>query len=70
MSVGKDFCYNMVEERRMRLTEEEKKICNHYGQTFADGKVGCSRCPLAIDTRWCVCKANCTKEEWEERKED
>lgn len=51
----------------MTLTEEEKKICNHYGQRFDDGKVGCSRCPLAIDTRYCLCKANCTEEEWAER---
>ena len=53
----------------MRLTKEEKKICEYYRQIFADGKVGCSRCPLAIDTRYCVCKANCTKEEWAEWKE-
>jgi hypothetical protein len=51
----------------MTLTEEEKKICSYYSQTFDDGKVGCSRCPLQVDRRWCVCKANCTEEEWEER---
>lgn len=53
----------------MTLTEEEQKICSYYSQTFADGKVGCSGCPLAIDTRWCICKANCTDEEWAERRE-
>lgn len=54
----------------MTLTEEEKKICNHYRQRFADGKVRCSQCPLVIDTRYCLCKANCTEDEWEERKEE
>ncbi len=54
----------------MRLTEEEKKICEYFSQRFVDGKVGCSRCPLVIDTRYCVCKAICTEEEWAERKDD
>jgi len=54
----------------MTLTEEEKEICNYYSQTFADGKVGCSRCPLQVDKRWCICKANCTEEEWKEKLEN
>ena len=54
----------------MTLNEEEQKICDYYGQRFADGKVGCSRCPLVVDERDCVCKANCTEEEWAERREE
>lgn len=54
----------------MNLTEEEQKICNYYRQRFADGKVGCSRCPLVVDEKWCVCKTNCTEKEWAERKEE
>lgn len=53
----------------MTLNEEEQKICDYYSQRFADGKVGCSRCPLVVDERDCVCKANCTEEEWAERTE-
>lgn len=54
----------------MTLNEEEQKVCDYYGQRFADGKVGCSRCPLVVDERYCICKANCTEEEWAERKEE
>lgn len=52
----------------MKLTEEEQKICDLYGEPGAEGKVHCSECPLVIDAKWCVCKANCTEEEWAERK--
>lgn len=55
---------------RMELTKEEEKICRQYGEPDADGKVHCSECPLVIDRRYCLCKANCTEEEWEERKDE
>lgn len=54
----------------MRLTESEQKACDYYGQIFPDGKVHCSECPLVIDRRYCLCKANCTEEEWTERKDN
>ena len=53
----------------MKLTETEQKICDKYGQIGTDSKVHCSECPLVIDTRFCLCKANCTEEEWKEWKE-
>lgn len=51
----------------MTLTEDEQKICDYYSQRFVSGRVGCNRCPLVISKRDCLCKANCTEEEWEER---
>lgn len=54
----------------MTLTETEQKICDQYGEPDADGKVHCSECPLVIDRRYCLCKANCTDEEWEDRKDE
>jgi hypothetical protein len=54
----------------MTLTEAEQKMCDQYGQVGADGKVHCAECPLVIDRRYCLCKANCTEKEWAERKEE
>jgi hypothetical protein len=54
----------------MELTKEEDKICRQYGEPDASGKAHCSECPLVLDTRYCLCKANCTEEEWAERKND
>lgn len=54
----------------MKLTKEEDKICRQYGEPDASGKAHCSECPLVLDTRYCLCKANCTEEEWAERKND
>lgn len=53
----------------MKLTDEEKEVCNEYSFRGLDGKVHCSECPLAIDIRGCACKANVSKEEWEEYQE-
>lgn len=53
----------------MTLTKDEKAICKKYGAYDETGNVHCSDCPLAVDTRLCVCKANCTREEWEEYKD-
>lgn len=50
----------------MRLTAGEKQICDEYGKRDKDGKVHCSECPLAIDTRYCLCKANVTEAEYKE----
>lgn len=52
----------------MGLTKEEKAICKKYGE-YINGKVRCSECPLAVDTRYCVCKKNATAEEYREYKE-
>lgn len=52
----------------MKLTKEEDKICRQYGEPHEDGLAHCSECPLVIDTRYCLCKANCTEEEWQEFK--
>ena len=48
----------------MRLTSEEQKICKKYGKRDKDGKVHCFECPLAINRRLCICKANLTKKEY------
>jgi hypothetical protein len=55
---------------KMKLTKEEDKICRQYGEPDADGRAHCEECPLVLDTRYCLCKANCTEEEWAERKND
>lgn len=52
----------------MILTEEEKEICKMHRRRHEDGKTRCNECPIVIDAKWCICKANCTKEEWDERK--
>lgn len=52
----------------MELTKEEDKICRQYGEPHEDGLAHCSECPLVIDKRYCLCKANCTEEEWQEFK--
>ncbi len=41
----------------MKLTPEEKKICKKFSRRIG-GKVGCSSCPMAIDTTYCICLAN------------
>lgn len=53
----------------MTLTEAEQKVCDQYGQVGADGKVHCAECPFVLDNRYCLCKANCTEDEWKEWKE-
>lgn len=50
----------------MKLTSEEKKICKEYSKRDADGLVHCFECPLAIPDLRNVCKATCTKKEWED----
>lgn len=52
----------------MILTEEEKEICKMHRRSHEDGKTRCNECPLVIDVKWCICKANCTEEERYERK--
>lgn len=54
----------------MKLTEDEKEICRQYGARDDDGTVHCFECPLVIDKREFICKANCTAEEWTERKDN
>lgn len=56
------------EESKMKLTEEEKEICKTHRRRHEDGKTRCKECPLVIDAKWCICKANCTEEEYCERK--
>lgn len=47
----------------MRLTAEEKKICKKYSKRDENNTVHCFECPLVIDMRLCLCKANATREE-------
>ena len=54
----------------MKLTLEEQKICDEYSKRDAFNKVHCYECPLAIDTRFCICKANVTEEEYKEWREE
>lgn len=42
------------------LTERQRKICEKYSARGDNGKVRCHECPLVIDERYCMCKANCT----------
>ena len=53
----------------MRLTKEEKEICKQFGQRDEKGYVHCRDCPLAIDLRYALCKANCHADEWHEHLE-
>ena len=46
------------EERRMRLTKEEKEICKKYRKRDENNTVHCFECPLVIDRLACLCKAN------------
>lgn len=50
----------------MKLTPEEHKICDEYSRADEEGRIHCFECPLAIDTRFCVCKANVTEAEYKE----
>lgn len=54
----------------MRLTEEEKEICKKYSKRDENNTVHCFECPLAIDRWLCLCKANATRGEWEEAKNE
>lgn len=51
----------------MRLTKAEKEICKEYSQKGEDGRCRCAECPLALDRRFCICKRNITKKEWEQK---
>ena len=51
----------------MKLTVEEKKICNQYGKEDENKIVHCFECPLAIkefNGDYGRCKATMTKREW------
>lgn len=50
----------------MKLTQEEREICKKYSARDENGLVHCYECPLAVDTRYALCKANLKKKEWEE----
>lgn len=50
----------------MKLTREEREICDRYSKRDQDGLVHCKECPLNLDARYCICKANCTREEFRE----
>lgn len=49
----------------MKLTKEEKAICDKYRKRDKNNKVHCFECPLVISLRSCLCKANATKGEVE-----
>lgn len=48
----------------MRLTKEEKEICEQYSKRDENNTVHCYECPLVINKTWTLCKANCRAEEW------
>lgn len=50
----------------MKLTREEREICDRYSKRDQVGLVHCKECPLNLDARYCICKANCTWEELHE----
>ncbi len=53
----------------MRLTKEEKEICEKYSEYDETGHVHCHDCPLAADMRYAMCKANMSAKEWKEHVE-
>ena len=58
------------EERKMKLSEEEEKICQKYSARDEEGFVHCRQCPLSVADRPTMCKAVMTEEEWEKWKDD
>lgn len=48
----------------MKLTKEEMDICRQYRKRDNEGHVHCFECPLALDTRYNVCKKNVSKKEY------
>lgn len=50
----------------MRMTKQEKEICKQYSKRGEDGLVKCSECPLVLNKRYCICKKNISKKDWEE----
>ena len=60
----------MEKGEKMRLTKEEKEICEAYRKRDENNTVHCFECPLVINVREFICKANCTRKEWGERKEE
>lgn len=50
----------------MKLTTKEMEICKKYSMRDKEGYVHCRECPLAVDVRYSLCKANITKKEWKE----
>ena len=52
-------------ETKMKLTKKEKEICARYSaRDPVTGRIRCNECPLRADTRYPVCKAVMTAEEW------
>ena len=55
----------------MELSPSEQRICDVYSrQDPATGLYQCGKCPLKLDRRFAVCKANVTEEEYEDWRED
>lgn len=42
----------------MKLTREDQMLCDKYGTPDSNGIVHCRDCPLMLNYRFCVCKAN------------
>lgn len=42
------------------MTEREQRICNKFSARQADGLVRCSECPLVVDEKNLLCRANAT----------
>ena len=50
----------------MELNEYEQRICKALNKRDADGHVHCFECPLVMDKETMICRANATKEDWED----
>ena len=50
----------------MELTPQEQRVCDVFSRHDGNGKTRCSECPLCLNSRLAVCKANVTEEEYEE----
>ena len=42
----------------MKLSPSEQRICDVYSRHWGDGKIHCDECPLVVDQRATLCRAN------------
>lgn len=50
----------------MKLTKEERIICDKYNKPDNRGRVHCHECPFVVSERYCICKRNISEAELRE----
>ena len=45
---------------------KDGEICKKYSKRDENNKVHCYECPLVLNLRFCICKANISKKDWDE----